>query len=270
MECGEVRERLIGFLKGELDGPEAEEVRAHLGQCPACAAEQGAEEGLTRALQTSLPRYAAPPHVRERVRAALREAEGAGRGGVVGFLRRPWAAALAGASVTALLLIGVYAAFLRPRPDPFRLLVQQVLRTHQGLVLQQELQKVLRAPAPQIGAMLRERLGLDMERVFAGDADVTLIEVRPLSFQGRQGVAFVYRYRSGGVGSLIVVQEPGISLPQTGRVQIESFRPFFASGGHANALVWKEQDLTYALVTPPLPLDRMSRMFLKVRKAPRA
>ncbi|MBI2371566.1 MAG: zf-HC2 domain-containing protein [Deltaproteobacteria bacterium] len=269
MECDEVQERLIRFLKGELGGAEAGEARAHLAQCPACAAEQSAEQGLTRALQSSLPRYAAPPHVRERLRAALRETGGAGGYGVFSFLRRPWAAALAGAGVTALLLVGVYAAFLRPRPDPFGLLVQEVLRTHQGLVLQQELQQVLGAPGPQINAMLRERLGIGMEAVFAGDADAILIEVRPLSFQGRQGVAFVYRYRSGRVGSLMVVRGPEVALPQAGRVQIETFRPVLVTGRDANALVWKQQDLAYALVTPPIPLDRMGRMFLKVRKAPR-
>jgi anti-sigma factor (TIGR02949 family) len=107
--CDEVGDLLEPYLDGDLPPDEADRVRAHLADCPACAAELALADAIQRELR-SLPQLDCPPEVLARVREA-------GRAEVVPLVprltrrqeapRRRWLpAAVTGLAAALLLTIG--------------------------------------------------------------------------------------------------------------------------------------------------------------------
>ena len=73
MTCPEPNDLLHAYLDGELDLAHTLDVERHLQGCPACSRVCSDLRELRTALQTGLPRFAAPAELRGRVRAALRQ-----------------------------------------------------------------------------------------------------------------------------------------------------------------------------------------------------
>ena len=72
MDCDEIRPLLEAYSDGELDLVRQIGLEAHLGACPGCALRARAIEARRDALRDSIPRFAAPQHLRERIRASIR------------------------------------------------------------------------------------------------------------------------------------------------------------------------------------------------------
>src|SRR5271168_2894114 len=72
MDCKDIRSLLEANSDGELDLVRQLELEAHLRVCPDCALQAGAIEARRDALRNSIPRLAASPQLRERIRATLR------------------------------------------------------------------------------------------------------------------------------------------------------------------------------------------------------
>src|SRR2546428_9262557 len=91
--------QLDAYLDGELAADDARELEAHLVQCPDCARFRDGRIALRAAITAQVPVLQAPDALRERVRAALRQAGGTrSRRRIPGPLRglsRPLAASLA-------------------------------------------------------------------------------------------------------------------------------------------------------------------------------
>lgn len=66
--------RLDAYVDGELDAPAARAVERHLHECAACRGRDARHRALRAALQQHAPRFAAPHQLRDRVRAAARDA----------------------------------------------------------------------------------------------------------------------------------------------------------------------------------------------------
>ncbi len=75
MECRKARWLFSPFLEGELDGPQAEELEAHVASCAACRSEM---EGLKRSvsLVEALPSLSPPPGLASLVMARVLQREG--------------------------------------------------------------------------------------------------------------------------------------------------------------------------------------------------
>jgi anti-sigma factor RsiW len=71
MDCNETRRLLDADLDGELDLVRHLELEAHLRTCNACARLAENAHARRAALRESLPRFTAPPHLAEKIRAAL-------------------------------------------------------------------------------------------------------------------------------------------------------------------------------------------------------
>lgn len=99
----DVEQRLDAYVDGELPEVEARELAAHLAQCPECTARHEALVALRASIAAQAPYYRADAALRQRVRASLRSATGAGR--------RWWAPLwqpLAAAAVIAFVAIGTW------------------------------------------------------------------------------------------------------------------------------------------------------------------
>ena len=95
MDCHQTRGLFEEHRRRELEPERAAAVEAHLEQCPACRVAWAREEAVST-LVRALPRLPAPPTLVRQVRAL-----GVRRGGVPGWLGRPWVAAAVAAVVVA-------------------------------------------------------------------------------------------------------------------------------------------------------------------------
>ena len=80
MDCSSARELVPLYFDGELDRAAAREFEAHLDGCADCRAALIELDTLRQGLRNDLPRYAAPPSLRDRIRAER---------GVLGVRRAP-------------------------------------------------------------------------------------------------------------------------------------------------------------------------------------
>ena len=71
MDCNETRRLLDADLDGELDLVRHLELGAHLPTCADCTRRAANARARRAALRESLPRFTAPPHLAEKIRAAL-------------------------------------------------------------------------------------------------------------------------------------------------------------------------------------------------------
>jgi len=112
MDCDAVRGRLVLLAEGELPAEDALAVRAHLGECAACAAARRETEGLAATMRSWGP----PPALaglRERLAVALDAVDGSK---LPGSRRSPWETAAFYVAAAAVLVLAFALASLLPRP----------------------------------------------------------------------------------------------------------------------------------------------------------
>ncbi len=73
MICAEAKQLFDGYLDNELDLRSALDVEQHLARCPACGAEQSGLREQQAFVRANLTRFAPPPKLEARLRAALRQ-----------------------------------------------------------------------------------------------------------------------------------------------------------------------------------------------------
>jgi mycothiol system anti-sigma-R factor len=111
MNCKSFRDQIFPFQADELSGQEREACQRHLDTCEACAERLRVEQSLLRALRAKLPRTPAPPGLRTRIRAALREQAAPG-------VRMPWyrTGGFAATAAAVLLVVLLVPSLVVDRP----------------------------------------------------------------------------------------------------------------------------------------------------------
>lgn len=120
MNCRETKEILNAYVDGELDSTGSLGVEKHVQACASCLAEVENLQSLSSAIQSGGLRFAAPPHVRKNVQAAVRAANPVSRRA---FFDWRWASAFA-----AVLVMFVAVYWFRPSPE--NLLVNDIISSH--------------------------------------------------------------------------------------------------------------------------------------------
>jgi anti-sigma factor RsiW len=236
------------------------ELGSHLAGCGACRSELTEEQALTRRLR-EVARYRPPEPLRAQVQRELERKEWRG---IRTWIQWRWLAAAA----VVLLIVGISLA-VREWRDPLRVFIAEAATNHRQLVLQQEF-----VGFPDVGPwgpaelprILSERLGLPVETLFLGDAELSLMGVRPLMVGERKGVALLYADRHGRMSSLLLVPAPEMELPERKRMQIETFRPYHTTMDSYHVLVWKQKELACSLVVRADDRE-LADLFMKIRKA---
>src|SRR5260370_32311141 len=77
MNCNEAMSLLPVYSDGELDPLQSAEIEKHVLGCADCAARRDELAGLPVRIHAEVPYYAAPPALRQRVRAAIARGAGA-------------------------------------------------------------------------------------------------------------------------------------------------------------------------------------------------
>jgi anti-sigma factor (TIGR02949 family) len=134
MDCRTAAALLQPCFDGELDEGTAATVRAHIAGCSACSREMAALQALREGMKRSLPRYAAPQSLRDRIRASAAAAAPAQE------IRAPaprralprWLAVAASLLLVASLSVGVTRTWMGPTggPPASELLLHDLVSSH--------------------------------------------------------------------------------------------------------------------------------------------
>lgn len=263
MECPEARENLTDLNRGRLEADTAAAVRAHVAECPACAAALQREVEVHALVQARAPRYAAPPELRTRIQAILAQSEPGGWPAWRRWFRaHPWAVRGLAGAVAVLLL--TWAGILWITRDPVSRLAARAVAEHVEYV-----KEMVSRPAPDplsLVGELRSQVDFAFEPVFRGDSQVQLVAALVTDLSGKRAAAFIYRDGSGRYTTLFLMPEAGTVIPAEDRMAIETFKPHHRVASGRHLLLWKQRNLACLMVSDLDEAD-LAAMFLKVRKA---
>lgn len=255
--CHEVGEVLEEYRRGELPAESARSVEVHLAQCPTCRQRHDHEAALAAMLR-SLPRPAAAPALRRRVRQALTPRRR--------WLGRPWAAA----AVAAILVAAALSPWVRLReerpPDPVETLVASGVAEHRRILLQLQSGRGDVSDAGAALSAVRAATEVPLPPAFAGDAELRLVDARPTLLANRKAAAAVLRYQTRSVTTYFALAGKDLPMPSERRVQIEQYRPYMRPVNGFHVVYWKQGDLAYLMVSDQDDAGTRE-LFLRMRKA---
>ncbi len=263
MECREAQDHLAELARNQVEPDLADAVRAHMAGCASCADAFRAEASLHAVIRTRAPRYAAPPALRARVQAALRQAGPAAepRWGAWLFLH-PWRVGGLAAALAALVVVWIGTTWLAA--DPASRLIVGAVEEHREYA-----REAMDRPAPNAAdllAALRSRAGFALGPLFPGDSEAQLITTTTAELRGKPAAALVYRNGPGRYTTLLLMPGAGVTIPAEDRLSIETFKPHHRVASGKQILFWKQQDLACLMVSD-LDEPALAAFFLKIRKA---
>jgi anti-sigma factor RsiW len=263
MECTEAKGYLVDLNRGRLEPAVAEAVRSHVGHCATCSADLQTEAEIRALIRAQAPRYPAPPGLRTRIQAHMAASSSGGWSVWRDWLRaHVWATSgLAGAVAVVLC---VWAGTLWLAKDPVSLMMTRAVNEHAEYV-----KEMMNRPAPDPQALvgeLRSQIGFPFEPVFQGDSEVRLVGTQVSELSGMRAATLVYRDSAGRYTTLFLLPGTGTAIPEGGRMQIDSFKPYHQVSSGRQVLLWKQRDLA-CLIVSDLDHSDLAGMFLKIRKA---
>ncbi|HSB72811.1 MAG TPA: zf-HC2 domain-containing protein, partial [Candidatus Methylomirabilis sp.] len=262
MQCAEVKEHLTDLNRGRLDPETAKAIRTHVEGCVACAADLQTEAEIRALIRGQAPRYTAPPGLRARIQANMTRPATRGSSVWLGWLRaHTWASGLAGA-VAAVLL--VWSGSLWLAGDPLSRMLTHAVTEHAEYV-QHMMSRPASDPQSLLGE-LRSQAGFSFEPVFQGDPGVQLVGTQINDLSGKRTATLIYRDSAGRYTTLFLMPGTGTVIPDGGRMQIESFKPYHRVTSGRQVLLWKQRELACIIVSD-LDQSGLASMFLKIRKA---
>ena len=241
--CAEIVIRLLDYQRGLLAAKEHEVVRRRLDECPDCAREDAAEQGLGEALERRLPQYPAPVGLKRRlarqwaIPAPPRPARPRALGPAV------VAAGLAAALVLLVVLV-------RPGGPPtlvdgVSVVALEAVNNHLRILEPARRLDVPSDEMHQVRPWFAGRVDFAPVVRFGGDADFPLKGGAIERFLDRRAAVFVYGRRLHTISLLVFRADdgPGSSgwglRPEPVSLTVRGF----------NVLQWRERDLGYVLVS---------------------
>ncbi len=190
MQHEELAERISGYADGELTVNEAREVESHLASCEACAARLARHRALSAAVHAELPALAAPDALRDRVRAAVRDAAGPGAG------HRPRSRSWGPLAYAAVLLIAVAATWqLRAGRAGDERVAEEVLASHVRSLMANHLVDVASTDRHNVKPWFAGKLDFSPQVANPAPDSFPLVGGRLDYLAGRPVAAVVYRRR---------------------------------------------------------------------------
>ena len=215
------------------------------------------DEELGRRLASELPRYTAPAHLRQAVRATIPERRP----------RAPWLWPAVTALATAAVLVLFFLPSL-PRllpGDPATRLVRAVVSEHtRTLMWGSRWGDVV----PTVLPGLSQDTGVTLSRALDKDERLTLIAAEPVYVEQRRGVAMHYRDVEGHLVSYVAVPIPNFTVPERYRVQVDRWRPALVRDGSFAAWLWRQGDVACVIVSDRVSdgeLDTFKDYFRRLR-----
>ena len=241
MNCHEAMSLLPVYSDGELDPLQSAEIEKHVLGCADCAARRDELAGLRVRIHAEVPYYAAPPALRERVRAAIARGSGARTQLSQPVNRWRWLStgALAGSAAT------VFAWFIGSAILDWQVgtdLVAEAVANHARATLGNRLTDVASSDQHTVKPWLSARLDYSPPvRDFAADG-LPLVGGRLDYLDGHPVATLVYKYREHTIDVFVrpVVGGKPASVPKA--TTLRGFN--VAHGSAAGMECWAVSDVS--------------------------
>lgn len=241
MDCKESQRLLGADLDGELDPPNSASLAAHRNDCADCTREYEALAALHARLRESAKRYAAPPHLAQRVRAALPTAAPA-----PAPTRRRWSwawinfGAFATATAAFIVTLGLYLA----RPGDGARLDDELVASHYRALQVDHLTDVASSDQHTVKPWFTGKLDFSPPAYDFAARGYALVGGRLDYLGGRNVAALAYQHRKHVI-NVFVWREPGPAATGTGARSEQGF----------HLLGWSDDGLAFRAVSDAAPRD---------------
>ncbi len=223
MTCDEARARLLDAQRGRLPADRRALLDAHVAGCEACAHEEAAETLLSELLEHRLPQHAAPLALKRRLAATWPDAAAPAPPWWAG-----WRRALVPALALGVLLLAALPLYYPQSGGAGAVMVTEAVNDHLRLL----------ASHLDFAPVVR----------FLGDDDFPLRGGAVGYYVDRKAAVFVF-YRRLHPMTLLVFRADGLPWAGRGLEPIGSVQAQVATSRGFNAILWREGELGYALVS---------------------
>lgn len=237
MQCSEARQLQFDRRRGTLSREVAASYERHLVECAACRSEDAADRELTAALRRHLEPLPLPPGVRRSLRARWLGPPSPGRRTLRVLASMAFGATLA--------LAGVFAIGGRSHDSP---MVFEAVNDHLRVLSSEHPLDVESSDMHQVKPWFSGKLDFAPLSEFAGDEEFPLQGGFVGYFIDRKAATLVFKRRLHAM-TLLVFQAQGLPWPAIARTLGGPAGTSRATSRGFHVLLWRRQDLGYALVS---------------------
>jgi anti-sigma factor RsiW len=231
MDCTEARDHLLDRRRGTLTGELRARVDSHLAECEECRREDAVDRELSAALQDRLPKRRAPAALRRSIEKRLVGEPPLASGGIRGTRRVPLFAAAAFAAAVA-----------------------AAVNDHLRVVYSDHPVEVESGGIHQVKPWFTGRLDFAPVVAFAGDDEFPLQGGAVAYFVDRKAATFIFKRRLHVI-TLFVFRSEGLPWPALATHPLGAARGTLETSRGFHVLMWRKDDLGYALVSDVDPTD---------------
>jgi anti-sigma factor RsiW len=244
MTCDEARALLLDAQRGRLPADRRATLAAHVAGCEACTHEEAAEALLSETLEHRLPQHAAPLALKRRLAATWPDAAAPAA---------PWWAGRRRALVPALalgvlLLAALPLYYQQSGAGTGAVMVTEAVNDHLRLLASQHPLDIESGGMHQVKPWFEGRLDFAPVVRFLGNDDFPLRGGAVGYYVDRKAAVFVFHRRLHPM-TLLVFRADGLPWARRGLEPIGGVQAQVATSRGFNAVVWREGELGYALVS---------------------
>jgi len=256
MDCTVVREQLARF-GGSIDSALEPATLRHIRDCPACSEQQSVESKTDDLLSAKLPRFQAPPRLKEQLRN-LNADKLAGndfhhRAGNSRFQR--WAIPMVAAAVSAVVVWGVLRGQDHGNDNA---LVAEAVNDHVRIISSSHPVEIESGGIHQVKPWFTGRLDFAPHMSFSGDDEFPLLGGSVGYLLDRKAAVFVFKCRLHTI-TLLVFPSTRLAWPTSRPLRLGADDGAKGRAGNRdaieqewhgfNVLAWKRADLGFTLVS---------------------
>ena len=243
MTCDEARALLLDAQRGRLPEDRRALLEAHVAGCEACTHEEAADTLLSELLEHRLPQHAAPLALKRRLAATWPDAAAPAAPWWAG-----WRRALVPALALGVLLLAALPLYYPQSSGAGAVMVTEAVNDHLRLLASQHPLDIESGGMHQVKPWFEGRLDFAPVVRFLGDDDFPLRGGAVGYYVDRKAAVFVF-YRRLHPMTLLVFRADGLPWARRGLEPIGSVQAQVATSRGFNAILWREGELGYALVS---------------------
>ncbi|HEY5958353.1 MAG TPA: zf-HC2 domain-containing protein [Polyangiaceae bacterium] len=249
LDCSAVREQLWDLHRGRLSNPLQQAMLSHFEICEACRLQSEEEQSLD-ALLSQLPRKQPSPEFKLRMQELI-----ASPRKEPSRIPNPRRAIWTLAGTLSLVACLAVVMFVRDDRDRSRLL-DEAVNDHLRVVYAQQPLEVQSSEIHQVKPWFTGRLDFAPALSFAGDEEFPLQGGLVAYYIDRKAAAFVFKRRMHVITAL-VFPSSNLPWPLHGSATVAGLEASTQKKRGFNALLWRDADLGYVLVSDVAESDLM-------------
>jgi anti-sigma factor RsiW len=248
MECSTVHEQLAG-MKTSIEPSLEDAVLEHLRSCESCRDHQAIEKELDSLLSLRLPRFEAPPLLKQRLLASLGQPPIApGHRPRSPKFGKAWVFPLLSAAATAAAVLAVlHIPSGRDRGEDATI-VSEAVNDHLRVVLSSHPVEIESGGIHQVKPWFTGRLDFAPRMGFSGDDEFPLVGGSVGYLLDRKAAVFVFKCRLHTI-TLLVFPHERLPWPKSRPTRLGTTDVVEQESRGFNVLLWRRADLGFALVS---------------------